>query len=188
MGRGTAVARGVDGVKTVEPLLTFLLADGELLAPSPFPDVVRVPRPDLLGQETQGDPLRRDGQRGMDQQAVTGGVSQRAQAFGSAQVRPVGFGRILHGQDNGHRVETTIGRLDMALDDIVGRNVIVGKKAIGGFEHRAAATGFRQCGAGTLGQGMGQLDQTLGPPQVAEVRVGKLRDGPTRGIEEDAHI
>ena len=74
VGRGTAVARGVDGVETVEPLLTFLLADGELLAPGPFPHVVRVPGPDLLGQEPQGDPLRRDGQGGMDQQAVTRGM------------------------------------------------------------------------------------------------------------------
>jgi len=49
VGRGTAVTRGVDGVETVEPLLTFLLADGELLAPGTFSDVVRVPRPDLLG-------------------------------------------------------------------------------------------------------------------------------------------
>jgi len=188
MGRGTAVARGGDGVKTVEPRLTFLLAEGALLAPSPFPDVVRVPRPDLWGQETQGDPLRRAGQRGMDQQAVTGGVSQWPEAFGSAQVRPVGFGRIVHGQDNGHRVETTRGRLDMALDDIVGRHVIVGQKALGGFEHRPAPTGFRQCGPGTLGERMGQLDQTLGPPQVAEISVGTLRDGPTRGIEKVAHV
>ena len=76
----------------------------------------------------------------------------------------------------------------MTLEHIVGGNVVVREKAISGFEHRAAATGFRQCGTGTLGQGMGQLDQTLSPPQVAEVRVGKLRDGPTRGIEEVAHI
>jgi hypothetical protein len=48
-GVGTAVPSGADGVETVEPLLTFLLADGELLAPGPFADVVRVPRPDLLG-------------------------------------------------------------------------------------------------------------------------------------------
>ena len=61
VGRGTAVARSIDGVKTVEPLLTFLLADGELLAPGPFPDVVRVPRPDLLGQQAQGDALWGDG-------------------------------------------------------------------------------------------------------------------------------
>jgi hypothetical protein len=76
----------------------------------------------------------------------------------------------------------------MALDNIVGGNVIVRKKAIGGFEHRAAATGFGQSGTGTLGKHMGQLDQTLGPPQVAEIRVGKLCDGPTRGIKEVAHI
>ena len=76
----------------------------------------------------------------------------------------------------------------MTLEHIVGGNVVVREKAISGFEHRATATGFRQCGTGTLGQGMGQLDQTLGPPQVAEVRVGKLRDGPTRGIEEVTHV
>jgi hypothetical protein len=63
---GTTVAGGVDGVETVEPLLTFLLADRELRAPGSFPHVVRVPRPDLLGQEPQRDPLRCDGQRGMD--------------------------------------------------------------------------------------------------------------------------
>ena len=62
----------------------------------------------------------------------------------------------------------------MTLEHIVRGNVIVVKKAIGGFEHRAAATGFGQSGTGTLGEGMGQLDQTLGPPQVAEVRVGKF--------------
>ena len=50
-GCGTAVARRLDGVKTVEPFLAFLLADREPLAPGPVPDVVRVPRPDLLGQE-----------------------------------------------------------------------------------------------------------------------------------------
>jgi hypothetical protein len=35
---------------------------------------------------------------------------------------------------------------------------------------------------------MGQLDQPLGAPQVAEVSVGKLCDGPTRCIEEVAHV
>jgi hypothetical protein len=76
----------------------------------------------------------------------------------------------------------------MTLEHIVGGNVIVREKAIGGFEHRAAATGFRQCGTGTLAESMGQLDQTLGPPQVAEIRVGTLRDSPTRGIEEVTHV
>jgi hypothetical protein len=61
VGRGTAVTRGEDGVEAVEPLLTFLLADRELLAPGAFADVVWVPRPDLLGSESQGDPLWCDG-------------------------------------------------------------------------------------------------------------------------------
>jgi len=76
----------------------------------------------------------------------------------------------------------------MTLENIVGRNVIVGEKAIGGFQHRAVATGFGQSGPGTLGERMRQFDQTLGPPQVAEFSVGKLRDSPTRGLEEVAHI
>ena len=36
-GRGTAVMGSVHGVETVEPFLPFFLADGELLAPRPFP-------------------------------------------------------------------------------------------------------------------------------------------------------
>ena len=76
----------------------------------------------------------------------------------------------------------------MALHKIVGGHIVVREKALGSFEHRAAATGFRQCGTGPLGERMGQLDQTLGPPQVAEFSVGKLCDGPTRRIEEVAHV
>src|SRR5207249_4827091 len=97
-GRGTAVACREDGVETVEPLLALLLADGQLLASGAFANIVRVPGPDLLCQEPQGDPLRCDSQRGMDQQAVIRRVSQWSQAFGDAQMRPVGFRRILHDQ------------------------------------------------------------------------------------------
>jgi hypothetical protein len=75
----------------------------------------------------------------------------------------------------------------MALEHSVGRNAIVGKKARGGFAHRTTATGFGQSRTGTLGEHMGQFTQTLGPPQVAEVRIGKLHDGPTRGIGEIGH-
>ena len=67
MGRGTAVARRVDGVETVEPLVTFLLADGHLLASGAFANIVRVSGPHLLRSEPQGNPLRRHRQRGMDQ-------------------------------------------------------------------------------------------------------------------------
>jgi hypothetical protein len=76
----------------------------------------------------------------------------------------------------------------MTLDNIIRGKGIVGEKALGGFEHRAAATGFGQSGTRTLGEGMGQLDQTLGPPQVAEVRVGKFCDGPARRFEAVAHV
>src|SRR6266852_9846431 len=94
-GRRTAVVRRADRIETVEPLLTLLLTDRQLLASCAFANIVRVPGPHLLRQEPQGDPRWRDGQRGRDQQAVTRRVSQWAQAFGHAQIRPVGFGRIL---------------------------------------------------------------------------------------------
>jgi hypothetical protein len=48
VGRGTAVARRVDGVETVEPLVTVLLADGPLLASGSFANIVRVSGPPLL--------------------------------------------------------------------------------------------------------------------------------------------
>jgi hypothetical protein len=76
----------------------------------------------------------------------------------------------------------------MTVEQIVGRHGIVRAKALGGFAQRAAATGFGQSGTGTLGERLGQLDQTLGPPQVAALGVGKLRDGPPRSIEELAHL
>jgi hypothetical protein len=74
----------------------------------------------------------------------------------------------------------------MAGPPIVGRNVIVGAKARGGCEPGAAATGRGASRPGTLRRDMGQVAQTLGPPEVAELRVGKLWDGPTRGIKEVA--
>jgi hypothetical protein len=40
------------------PLLTFFLADGQLLVAGALADVGRVARPDLLRQEPQGHPLR----------------------------------------------------------------------------------------------------------------------------------
>ncbi len=174
VGGGTAGARGENSVETVAPLLPFLLADGELCAPGPFADVVRVPGPDLLRQKAQGDSLWCDGSGGMDQQAVTGGVSQRPSAFGDASVRPVSFGRLVHGQDKRRRVASTRGRFYVTLEHIGGHNGIIGKRARGGFAHRAVATGCRQSGPGTLGERMGEFNQTLGAPQVAEFRVGKL--------------
>jgi len=75
----------------------------------------------------------------------------------------------------------------VALDDIDSLNVLIVKEAIGGFEHGAAAAGFGQRGTGILSQGMGQLDQTLGTSQVAEVGVGKFSDGPVGKIGKVAH-
>ena len=66
--------------------------------------------------------------------------------------RPVDFGGILHRQHHGDGVEAAVGRLDMAVEDVVGCDGVVGKEAIGGFEHGAVATGFGQRGAGVLGQ------------------------------------
>jgi len=44
------------------------------------------------------------------------------------------------------------------LHNIVGGNSIICEETISGFEHRAAATGFRQWGTGPLGERLGQLD------------------------------
>jgi hypothetical protein len=103
-------------------------------------------------------------------------------------MRPVGFRRLWPGQDKRHRVETTRGGLNRAWHNSVGRHVLVREKALGGFEHGTAATGLGESSTGTLGERMGQLDHTLGPPQVAEIRVGKRRDSPTRGIEEVTQV
>src|ERR671921_193185 len=75
----------------------------------------------------------------------------------------------------------------MALDDIGRLNVSVIKETIGSFEHGTATTGFGQRGARILSQAMGQLDQTLSSSQVAEIGVGKFRDGPVGRIGEVAH-
>jgi site-specific DNA recombinase len=50
--RGTAVTGGEHRVEAVEPLLTFLLADGQLLASGALAHVVGIPGPHLLGQES----------------------------------------------------------------------------------------------------------------------------------------
>jgi hypothetical protein len=41
-----------------------------------------------------------------------------------------------------------------------------------------------QGGAGVLRQAVGQVDEALGPSQIAEVGVGTLGDGPAGGIRE----
>ena len=84
--------------------------------------------------------------------------------------------------------EAAIGSFNVALNHIGGLNVLIVKEAIGGFEHGAAATGFGQRGARVLSQSVGQLDQALGASQIAEVGVGKFRDGPVGGIGEVTHI
>ena len=95
--RGAAVTGGEHGVETVEPLLTFLLADGQLLAPGALAHLGGITGPDLLGQQPQGHTLGREGQRRMDQKPLTGHMAQGPQTLGSRVPGPVDFGRILHG-------------------------------------------------------------------------------------------
>src|SRR6266853_1721418 len=51
--------RGGHRVEAVEPLLTFLLADGQVLASGALAHVFGIPGPHLLGQEAQGHTLGR---------------------------------------------------------------------------------------------------------------------------------
>jgi hypothetical protein len=132
----------------------------------------RHPR-DMGGQEVQ---------QFLSHLAVAGHVAASTQSQALSAVR-------FHAarSNTGYMMEATVGGLNMALDDIGRRNVIVVKEALGCFEHGAGATGFRQSGARMLSQDVGQLDQALGPSQIAKVGVGKLGDGPAGGIEEVTH-
>src|SRR6266851_2488258 len=109
--RGTAVPCGENGVETVEPLLTFLLADGELLAPGALAHLVGITGPDLLGQQPQGHTLGRECQRRMDQKPLTGRMAQGPQTLGSRVPGPVDFGGILHSQHQRHLIKAPVGRL-----------------------------------------------------------------------------
>src|SRR5262245_27473964 len=86
-----------DSFQAPEPLLTFLLGDGQLLAPGAFAHIVGIPCPDLLRQQPQGHTLRRDRQGTMDKQASARRMSQGAQACGRPQTRPVHLGGVLYG-------------------------------------------------------------------------------------------
>ena len=72
----------------------------------------------------------------------------------------------------------------MTLHDVVGLDVVVFKEAISAFEHSGATTGFGQRSSGIVGQGVGELHQALGAPQVAEVSLGKFVHRPVGGIGE----
>src|SRR5215510_10692700 len=75
----------------------------------------------------------------------------------------------------------------MTVYDVLGFDSLVGKEAIGGFEHGAVATGFGQRGPGILGQNGGEFYKALGASQVAEFRLGKFVDGPGGVIGQTAH-
>ena len=114
----------------------------------------------------------------MDEQTLTGSGAQGPQAPGRRVARPVDFGRILHRQHHRDVLQAAVGRLDMAVQDVLRLDGVVGKEAIGGFEHGAIATGFGQGGGGMLGQDTSEFDQARGAPHIAEFGIGKLADGP----------
>ncbi len=141
---------GQHGVETVPPLLTFFLADGELLAPGSFPNVSRVPGPDLLRQEPQRHPLGGDGSRRMHKQPVAGRMAQRPQALRGRVPRPVAFRRIVDGQHHRDSAQAGVRRVDMTVQDVLGDDVVISKEALGSFEHTPSATRFRQRRCGML--------------------------------------
>src|SRR5215510_15784147 len=75
----------------------------------------------------------------------------------------------------------------MTVYDVLGFDSLVGKEAIGGFEHGAVATRFGQRGPGILGQNGGEFYKALGASQVTEFRLGKFVDGPGGVIGQTAH-
>src|SRR6516164_637090 len=141
-GLRTRLASAAHGVKTREPFLAFLLADGQPLAPGPLANVVRITRPDLLGHQPQGHPFGAERQRAMDQQPLTGRMPQGPQALGGGVRRSVAFGGILDRQDPGYLGQAAVSRLDMAEQDVLRLDGVVIKEAIRGFEHGVVATGF----------------------------------------------
>src|SRR6267143_1492161 len=101
-------------------------------------------------------------------------MSQGPQACGRRMARPIDFGGILHRQHQGDLVKTTIGRLDMARQDVLGGDVVIREEAIGGFEHGAIATGFGKGGGGMLGQDMSEFHQALCPSHITQLGIGKF--------------
>ena len=66
----------------------------------------------------------------------------------------------------------------MAGKDVLRRDGVVRKEALGGFEHGAIPTGFGQCGGGVLGEDASEFYQALGAPPIAEFGISKFADRP----------
>ena len=75
----------------------------------------------------------------------------------------------------------------MAEQDVLRLDGVVGKEAIGGFEHGAVATGFGQRGGGVLGQDASEFHQARGAPHITEFGIGKFGDGPVGVIGAATH-
>jgi hypothetical protein len=181
-GLGTPVLGSTHRRQTGEPLLTFLLADGQLRAPSALAPVGRVTGPALLGQQPQGEALGRERQGTMDEQALTGSRAQGPQAPRRRVARPVDFGRILDRQPHRDVVLAATGRRDRAVQDVARLDGVVRKEAIGGCEQGVLATGCGQGRGGMLGQDASAFDQACGAPHIAQCGIGKLAHGPVRVI------
>src|SRR5919109_694629 len=123
----------------------------------------------------------------MDQQPVAGGMAQRPQPLGGRVPRPVDFCGILHGQDYRDSAQAGVCRFDMTLQDVLGGDAVIIKETIGGFQHAASATRFRQSSSGMLSSGISKFHQACGAPLVAEVGVGKFVDGPVGVGDDETH-
>ena len=55
-----------------------------------------------MAQQGQGNPSIRDGQRRMDEEALTGCAPQRPPSLCGSSARPVSFGRLWYDQYQGH--------------------------------------------------------------------------------------
>jgi hypothetical protein len=77
-------------------------------------------------------------------------MAQRPQPLGGRVPRPVDFCCILHGQDHRDSAQASVCRFDMTLQEVLGGDAVIIKETIGGFQHAASATRFRQSSGGML--------------------------------------
>ena len=75
----------------------------------------------------------------------------------------------------------------MTWHDVLWRDVIMSKEAIGGCAHAAMATRFREGGGGMLSSDLGEFHQACGAPLVAEVGIGNFVDRPVGGGDDEIH-
>src|ERR1700692_3126529 len=117
-----------------EPFHTLLLAYGLVPALSSFAVIIRWSYPGLHAQHAQRQALGRYRKQTVHHeptQIVTGAT---AHSFGRAKMRQIEFGRVLHGQYDGHLLHVAKCLTDMRSEHPVRINLPVVEAAVRGLE------------------------------------------------------